>query len=438
MKPDSPPKHAFVCDACGVIHGSRSDVATIGSLRNDIANLERELRGKRVAMQRQRVTQNAAIQNDPLYDDAMRVLEYWRTTCFPGARELAGKRLENCMARLKGGYTVDSLKRSIEGYALKPFVGQGGKRSHEGHQDDWHADAELIFRNPCKVDAGIRVADRADDLRDVLSVRTSSPDATPTGSTLSELSKLGEAALAYAERGCLVFPCRAGEKVPATRNGVLDAKRDADTIRACWSANPDLNIGLATGRRSGIVVLDVDGDEGWDSLHRLEDRFEELPTTASTTTPRGGQHFYFQAPSEEIRNTAGFPGLGLDMRGDGGYVLATPSAVDGKPYSVDEQATPAPMPRWLLDLLLEHQRGQAQSIAQGRDWGAFISEGSSQGERDTRMCSYVGHMFVHGHEAGEVMEQAKVLNAAKVKPPLPDRDLARIVKSIAKAEARKS
>lgn len=434
MTPDpSEALHAYVCTGCGVVNDAAED--TITALRNDIANLERELRGKRVAIQRQRVVQNAAIKNDPRYDDAMHVLGYWRETCFSGARELGGKRLENCMARLKGGYTVAELKRSIDGYSLKPYISKGGGRSHEGHQDAWHADAELIFRNPGKVDAGIRIAARADDLRDVLSVRDSTPDATSTGSALS-LSKLGEAALAYAERGCLVFPCRAGEKVPATGNGVLGAKRDADAIRACWTSKPDLNIGLATGRRSGIVVLDVDGDEGWDSLHRLEDRHEELPTTASVTTPRGGQHFYFQAPAEEIRNTAGFPGLGLDMRGDGGYVLATPSEVDGKPYSVDEQATPAPMPRWLLDLLLEHQRGQAQSIAQGRDWGAFIGTGATQGERDTRLCSFVGHMFAHGHEAKEVLEHAKVLNAAKIKPPMPEKDLVRIVKSIAKAQAR--
>jgi putative DNA primase/helicase len=396
-----------------------------------VANLERDLRGKRSQIKRLRADQDEAMRDSPQYDDAIDVLKHWQSVCAPNAKELTGKRLENVLARLKA-YEPAELKRAASGYALKPYV-VNGRRTHDGGKSDWRADAELIYRDAGHVDTGLRIMDHAEDLRRAFTPAPAQPEAPAEATTLSTL---GEAALRLARYGFFVFPCVAGEKRPATRNGLLDAKRDEDSIRAAWTRKPDLNVAIRTGRESGIVVLDVDGEPGWDSLHALEDEHEVLPDTASVETPSGGHHFYFQHPGFELRNTAGYPGVGLDVRGDGGYVLAPPSVVNGREYTVDEQAAPAPMPAWLLDLLRNRQQKVAQEVGKGRDWGAFISQGASTGERDNRMTQYVGHLFNHGHQPGEVLEAAKVLNAAKVNPPLPDKDLARIVKSIARAHAR--
>jgi hypothetical protein len=264
---------------------------------------------------------------------------------------------------------------------------------------------------------------------------TVSPDRL---SGVEDLSPLGQAAIRLARHGFYVFPCAQRQKVPATRNGFKDAKRDVDAIEACWSAYPHLNIGVRTGAESGIVVLDVDGDEGWDSLHELEDQFGDLPPTASVTTPRGGQHFYFVHPGHEIRNTTGFPGPGLDVRGDGGYVLAPPSiAAGGRSYVVDEELAPAAMPDWLLKLLFDYHRKAGQALGGATNWAAFVTSGASQGERDNRMTKYVGHLFHHGLDVREVFSLAQVLNA-QVKPPLSDKDLTRITQSIARAEQRKA
>lgn len=434
--------HAYqVCGACGVVNEDAA--ARIAELeeqleivREDRGNLERELRGKRAQIKRLKAEGDADLLKDPFYLKAEEVLTHWQRVCAPTAREpLSRPRLENCIARLKGKYSVDDLKLSCDGYALKPYV-VNGKRSHEGPRDDWHADAELIFRSARHVDQGIRIAERADDLRQVLAAQPENEQnaVTPEG----PISAIGQAALRLAAFGFYVFPVKERGKEPVTPNGLKDAKRDEGAIRACWAKHPNLNVAVRTGRESGIVVLDVDGDEGWDSLHRLEDENEELPTTASIRTPSGGQHFYFLHPGVEVRNTAGFPAERLDIRGDGGYVLAPPSVgASGRCYELDEEAAIAPMPQWLLDLILNYQRRVDASLQGTTDWPAFLANAPSAGERNTRMTSYVGHLFGHGMDSREVLATARLLNA-QVRPPLTDKELASVVKSIARAEQRRA
>lgn len=406
----------------------------IETLREDVANLERDLRGKRAQNRRLRAEQDEKTRNDPLYPQAIEVLQHWKAVCSPKARELGGKRLENVLARLRGKHTVEELKRCAEGYALKPYV-VGGKRSPIGPKDDWHADAELIYRDAKKVAAGIAIADQADDLRSVMK-----PTVAPGAGSGVDVSvgELGTAALRFAKHGWAVFPVRAREKAPATRNGLLDACTDAHRINAAWRSHPDLNVGIRCGKESGIVVLDIDGEDGWDSLHRLEDHYGELPETASVKTPSGGQHYYFAHPGVEIRNTTGFPAAGLDVRGDGGYVLAPPSVhPNGSRYEIDDEVGVAQMPQWLVDALVKRQSDERSKVGPNRDWAKFISDGANAGQRDDRMTQFVGREIALGRSPGEVLELARALNG-NVKPPLTERDLNRIVASIARSEARKA
>jgi hypothetical protein len=135
-----------------------------------------------------------------------------------------------------------------------------------------------------------------------------------------------EAALAYAARGWLVFPCVPGTKRPATVRGFLEATTDAERIRQWWAKDPTANVAIRTGRESGIVVLDVDPQSGgFESLRALERAHERLPDTRSANTPRGGLHFYFLHPGVEVPSSVGKLAPGLDIKGDGGYVLAPPS-----------------------------------------------------------------------------------------------------------------
>jgi hypothetical protein len=432
---DTSARPAYVCE-CGQVNEKAHDRVTalqgqLVMLTEDIANLERDLRSKRSHIKRLQSKQDMMLREDPLHHPAMNVLNHWKATCSPKARELAGTRLERVLARLRAGYTEAELKRACDGYALQPYV-VAGKRSHEGPKDAWHADAELIFRDAKHVDQGLRIADRADDLRQMFTATASTaPLPSSDASPVVQLSELGEAAVLAAERGLAVFPCLPREKVPATRNGFKDAKRDVDAIRAFWTRMPDANVGMPTGAGNGLLVVDIDGDDGWDSWHQLQDFHGEVPDTLSVVTPRGGQHFYFRHPGREVSNTAGFPGPGIDIRGDGGYVLIPPSVgPGGRRYEKDESVAPIDTPPWLIKVLLDGQL-RRDAAMKSRDWAAFIRDGAKKGQRDTAMTSFVGHLFQQGLAFSEIRALASVMNL-NIAPPLAEKDLDRIVKSIGK------
>ncbi len=166
-------------------------------------------------------------------------------------------------------------------------------------------------------------------------------------------------ALAYAELGFAVFPLKPRGKVPAGGHGCKDATHEPDEIRALW-IDPQCNVGIATGYGSDTLVLDVDGDEASENLSALERQHGLLPKTPTVETARG-RHIYlrYPGPEVEIRNSAGMLGKGLDVRTDGGYVVAPPSVhpsgsiyrwLDG--FSPREVAL-ADMPEWLIAALVK-------------------------------------------------------------------------------------
>ena len=164
---------------------------------------------------------------------------------------------------------------------------------------------------------------------------------------------LPKAALAYARRGVPVFPCEPGAKRPLTRNGHWDATTDSRVIERWWKRWPSANVGIPTGKKSGVVVLDVDIDDGGlESLAKLERTGTPTQKTARARTGGGGIHVFFCNPrGTKIRNSAGLLGPGLDVRGDGGYVVVPPSRTQGPYQWVD--SSPLAEASWLLERLAE-------------------------------------------------------------------------------------
>jgi Bifunctional DNA primase/polymerase, N-terminal len=145
------------------------------------------------------------------------------------------------------------------------------------------------------------------------------------------------AAIRYAQANWPVFPCMPGEKIPATKHGFLDATTDPDKISWWWSRNPEGNVAIATGL-PGPDVLDVDVREdgnGFAAFNRLRREGLLDGATAYIHTPSGGLHAYF-AGSEQ--GNGRLPSHHLDFRSKGGYVVAPPSAVNGRPYELIKQA----------------------------------------------------------------------------------------------------
>lgn len=181
------------------------------------------------------------------------------------------------------------------------------------------------------------------------------------------------AAVVYARRGWPVFPCHSPiasrsacscgmrdcaspGKHPRVRNGLHAATVDEAQVRRWWARWPNANVGIRTGTESGLVVVDVDpAHGGGDSLDRLvsaHGRF--FANTRTVRTGGGGWHFYFRHPGELVRNDTGRRlGPGIDVRGDGGYVLAPPSAhSSGNHYELDApRREVAALPDWLIERL---------------------------------------------------------------------------------------
>lgn len=158
--------------------------------------------------------------------------------------------------------------------------------------------------------------------------------------------------------------CSSPGKHPRVRNGLNAATTDEKEVRRWWDRWPHANVGIKTGGESGLVVVDVDpGHGGAESLHRLvEARGRFFDDTRTVRTGGGGWHFYFRHPGELVRNDTGRRlGPGIDVRGDGGYVLAPPSVHrTGNRYELSEpRREVAAMPDWLVEqLTLEPRRAQ--------------------------------------------------------------------------------
>src|SRR5262249_37782818 len=138
----------------------------------------------------------------------------------------------------------------------------------------------------------------------------------------ARMTPLGEHALQLAAKGMRVFPCIERGKEPAIADNLRRATPDQNVARG-WGRWRDFNSGVATGAASGVWVLDIDGGDGEALLRELEAKHGALPPTIEVITGKG-RHLYFRWPSGcEIRNKQDNPVMpSIDVRGEGGYVLA--------------------------------------------------------------------------------------------------------------------
>ncbi len=172
-----------------------------------------------------------------------------------------------------------------------------------------------------------------------------------------------EAAFAYAARGWPVSPWGTDDnrKFPLTPHGHLDATTDPTTITEWFKRFPNALVSIATGERSGGVVLDIDvrlNGSGFDTLEEIGVPFH--PETPTAHSPRGGCHLLFAWPGHHVPTTASVIGPFLDVRGDGGSQILPPGP--GRLWDPHLNLTTvplAPMPEWMVIAEPEAARASA-------------------------------------------------------------------------------
>lgn len=242
------------------------------------------------------------------------------------------------------------------------------------------------------------------------------------------MNEILKAALEYASRGWHVFPCDRN-KAPLVEHGLKDATADEGQIRAWWKRWPSAQVAIRTGEVSGIFVVDSDlkedGTDGEENLLVLAKQQGLLPECPETQTPRGGRHRYFAWPADGrvIRNDTGTRlAPGVDIRGEGGYVVAPPSP--GYIWDCpDAPLAPPQAPDWLLEMACaERSRGKP------------VGNEIPSGQRNNTLASLAGAMRRVGMGEVEIYAALVAANENRCRPPLKEREVRKIAESIARYE----
>ena len=243
------------------------------------------------------------------------------------------------------------------------------------------------------------------------------------------------AALDYLRRGWSVIPITSQGKRPLIpwRDYQDRLATDAE-VRAWFRRWPAANLAIVTGAVSGLVVLDVDtGHGGSVSLRALEQANGALGPTPSVVSGGGGRHYYFAHPGTPVRNRAGLR-PGIDLRGDGGYIVAPPSVhASGVAYrwAVSGESRPAsPMPGWLL------QSAMGATCRTRNDWLHLVRTNVPEGGRNHTIASLAGHLLRRDIDPQITLELLLGWNTTRCRPPLPDVEVVRTVASIQRAKER--
>ena len=265
-----------------------------------------------------------------------------------------------------------------------------------------------------------------------------------------------DAALAYAARGWHVFPCHTprpdgrcdcGErdcddtekhpigKHPRTAHGFKDGTTDPAVIRAWWKRWPHANVAIATGAASGLTVVDVDPDY-LDTLATLTATHGALPDTVTAISGGGGRHYFFKHLPGKT-NVVKADGW-VDLRTDGGYVVAAPSLHKaGRRYEWEATAHPddlplADMPSWLAAVFPDRDAPPRPAAAATTNGTNGTQTDIPDGRRNATLASLAGTMRKRGMTQEAITAALLADNAARCKPPLDPAVVVKIAGSISR------
>lgn len=245
-------------------------------------------------------------------------------------------------------------------------------------------------------------------------------------------------ALLLATKGMRIFPCLERAKEPAIANNLKRATTDANLVSGWWQTR-EFNIGIATGEDSGVWVLDIDGEEGETTLRKLEKEHGTLPQTVEAITGKG-RHLYWRWPTgHPIRNKQVNPDMpGIDVRGNGGYVLAPHSVhPNGRIYnwSVDSSDSFEEAPEWLINLIQSNGSNGDHTAKSPQEWHSFLDEPVDGSRRGAAIARLYGLLIRRYIDPVIALGLVKIFNEQRCEPPLEAEEVQKIAIEIARREA---
>ena len=236
-------------------------------------------------------------------------------------------------------------------------------------------------------------------------------------------------ALAYLSAGYSVIPCGQNKRPLVDAWKPYQTERPTEEkLKSWWTTWPEANVAVITGAISGLTVIDVDGEKGLASI-RDYGIAAQLPPTRVIKTPHG-HHLYFQF-NQDFHTGAGFL-PGLDVRSEGGYVVAPPSEAEGLLYQVFRDRPILP-----LTLTNEHFQGHSrgEAIKQNTDTPGWVSEALSHGapenQRNATAIKLAG--YFHSKNIPDDIVLATLIGfGRKCQPPMDERELETVVRSAAR------
>jgi putative DNA primase/helicase len=225
--------------------------------------------------------------------------------------------------------------------------------------------------------------------------------------------------------------CETIGKHPRTRFGLKEATIDGTIIKNWWDKSPNANVGILTGKRSGIFVVDIDvkhgGEYSLDALiefysYGLKENYESLEGTLTTITGTGGRHLYFKYPQNLIiKSSIGSIGAGLDVRSDNAYVVAPPSThFCGRKYKWFGTSIPIKnAPNWLLYQMLKPQEIflNEEAVSSKFNLKARLTTGKIlEGNRQNKLFEYIC-WCLYGNSKEDVLQKALEFNNERLEPP---------------------
>jgi putative DNA primase/helicase len=250
--------------------------------------------------------------------------------------------------------------------------------------------------------------------------------------------ELVDATVRYAEMGWPVFPCHPTGHQPLVNKGFYAATTNVDTIRGWWSRWPDAAIALRTGEQAGAFVVDIDPRHGGDILlEELEAEHGRLPHTVECQTGGGGRHIYLKWPDQQVKCSTGQIKSGIDIKGDGGYVILPPSDhKSGNTYNWLFEHEPgecavADAPGWLLERIDAGTGAESKHLR-----AASVTEGDviPEGHRNNTLLRLGGYLRHVGMDAAEIKAALLARNEFRCRPPLDVKEVERIAESVSRYE----